>query len=233
MTTNNTADSGQIGAGQQDPNDSASETNKIAFAVRQILARIDTMKPVKVIAVHPGSGTPPGPTTVDVLPLVQQIDGNRNAVSHGTVYGLPVKRLQGGAWTVICDPAVNDIGYVVAGDRDMSKVKATAAEAPPGSLRKFSIADGVYEGGILNQTTSAYLWLRADGTLKLVDGKGFVLETDGSGNATVTGDLNVKGNITATQEITRGLGGADQVTLGHHQHPTAANGPPSAPTPGT
>lgn len=228
MTDTNTANSGQIGAGQQDPGDSSSETNKIAFAVARILAeKLDTMKPVKVIAVHAGTGTPPGPATVDVLPLVQQIDGNRNAVSHGTVYGIPVKRMQGGAWTVICDPAVGDIGYVVAGDRDMSKVKTTAAEAPPGSLRKFSIADGVYEGGILSQPTSAYLWLRADGTFKLVDGSGFVLETDGNGNGTVTGDLRVTG------EVYRGWEGADQVALGTHKHPTAANGPPSPPTPGT
>lgn len=216
--TDNTASSGQLGAGQQDPNDSSSETNKIAFAVARIMAeRLDTMKPVKVIAVHAGTGTPPGPATVDVLPLVQQIDGNRNAVSHGTVYGIPVARLQGGPWSIICDPAVGDIGYVVAGDRDMSKVKTTAAEAPPGSLRKFSIADGVYEGGILNQPTSAYLWLRSDGTLKLVDIGGFVLETDGSGNGTVTGNLNVTGTIKATGDVWAAAGSpATKVTLLGH-----------------
>lgn len=227
--TDNTASSGDLGAGQQEPGTSASEENKIAFAVRQIMARLSTMKPVKVIAVHAGSGTPPGPMTVDVQPLVQQIDGNQNAVSHGTVYGIPVARTQGGKWTIICDPAVGDIGYVVCSDRDMSKVKATAAEAPPGSLRKFSISDGVYAGAMLNQATAAYLWLKADGSFKLADAGGFVLESDGSGNATWTGNMAVKGNITATGEITRGLGGADQVTLGQHKH-TANNTPP---TPGT
>lgn len=225
----NTATTGQLGAGQQEPNDSAAEVNKIVFAVRQIMAQYDFMKPVKVVAVHAGSGSPPGPMTVDVLPLVQQIDGNRNAVSHGTVYGIPVARTQGGKWTIICDPAVDDVGYVVVSDRDMSKVKATAAEAPPGSLRKLSISDGVYAGAMLGAVTDAYLWLKPDGSFKLKDAAGFVLESDGSGNATWTGNMAVKGNITATGEITRGFGGADQVTVGQHKH-TANNTPP---TPGT
>lgn len=47
------------------------------------------------------------------------------------------------------------------------------------------------------------------------------------------GTLAITGNITATGEITRGYGGSDQVTLGQHEHPTAATGSPSPPTPGT
>lgn len=227
--TDNTASDGQLGAGQQDPNDSASEVNRVAFAVRQIMSRLDTMKPVKIVAVHAGTGTPPGPATVDVLPLVQQIDGNRNTVSHGTVYGIPCMRIQGGPWTIICDPAVDDVGFVIASDRDMSKVKTTKAEAAPGSLRKFSIADGVYVGCILKDATAAYLWLRSDGTLKLVDGGGFVLETDGNGNAALTGDLNVTGNINATLNVTAASASpATMVSMLGHFH--AANGTP--PTPG-
>lgn len=217
--TDGTASQGQLGAGQQHPSASSSEPNKVAFAVRQIMARYDFMKPVKVVAVHPGQGSPPGPATVDVLPLVQQIDGNRNAVPHDTVYGLPVRRLQGGKWAVVCDPAVGDVGYAVCSDRDMSRVKATGASAPPGSLRKFSIADAVYEGGILGAVPAAYLWLRADGSFKISDAGGFVLESDGSGNATWTGNMAVRGSITATGEITRGLGGPDQVSVGTHGHP--------------
>lgn len=215
--TESTATSGQLGAGQQGPNDSTEEVNKIAFAVEQMMARLSTMKPVKVIAVHAGEGTPPGPMTVDVQPLVQQIDGNRNAVPHGTVYGIPVARQQGGKWTIICDPAVEDVGYVVCSDRDMSKVKATAAEAPPGSLRKFSISDGVYAGAILTKPTDAYLWLKDDGTFKLKDASGLVLESDGSGGAKITGDLSVSGTIKATGDVWAAAGSpATKVTmLGH------------------
>jgi hypothetical protein len=199
--TDNTSTTGQVGAGQQIPNDSNALPNQIAFAFRSLMAQLDLMKPVKVVAVHPGAGTPPKATTVDVLPLVQQIDGNGNAVPHGTVHGIPVDRLQGGGWTVILDPAVGDVGYVVAGDRDMSKVKATKDQAPPGSRRSWNISDGVYRGGILMDPTSAYLWLKADGSLKLADKGGFVLETDGSGNGKVTGNLLVSGNLQLSGSI--------------------------------
>lgn len=205
--TDNTSSSGSLGAGQQTPNDSTSLTNQIEFAVKRILARLDTMKPVKVVAVHPGEGTPPGPTTVDVLPLVQQIDGNNNAVSHGTVYGIPVRRIQGGKWTIIIDPAVDDVGYVTSGDRDMSKVKATAAEAPPGSRRSFNISDGVYEGAILMNPTDAYFWLKTDGTLELVDQAGPVLQTDVAGNRIITGNLIVNGNLQLSGSIEAENGG--------------------------
>lgn len=52
---------------------------------------------------------------------------------------------------------------------------------------------------------------------------------------TIDSDGNVASPaaITAVGEITRGQGGGDQVTLGQHEHPTAAMGPPSKPTPGT
>jgi hypothetical protein len=176
-----TASQGSLGAGQQDPNDSASEVNQIAFAVRQIIAELDTMKLVQVKAVHPGSGSPPGPTTVDVLPLVQQVDGNGNAVSHEVVHGIPVKRAQGGPWMIVIDPAVGDVGYVTAADRDGSKVVATGAQAPPGSGRSFSISDGVYEGGCLNKATEAYLWLKADGTFVLNDKSGNKIATTTTG----------------------------------------------------
>lgn len=190
-----TADQGQLGAGFQSPNDSASEVNQIAFAVKQVLKDYDFMMVVKVVAVHAGSGSPPGPTTVDVQPLVSQIDGNGNVVQHGTVPGIPVRRIQNGGWTIVCDPSVGDIGYVKSADRDISKVKASPGIAPPGSSRLFNIADGIYEGAILTAPTSAYLWLKPDGTFVLVDKAGFGIKSDGAGNGIVTGNLIVNGNL--------------------------------------
>ncbi|QPF81682.1 hypothetical protein IC762_17825 [Bradyrhizobium genosp. L] len=193
--TDNTASAGSNGAGQQGPNDSAAGINEISFAVDRILARYDFMKPVKVIAVHLSDGTPPAPATVDVQPLVSQVDGNMNAVPEGTVYGIPCQRTQGGPWTIICDPAVGDFGYVISSDRDITKVKASPGVAPPGSQRRFSIADGVYVGGVLNKPGKAYLWLKGDGSLKFADAGGFVIESDGHGNATVTGNVLINGNL--------------------------------------
>lgn len=217
-----TASPTEIGAGQQTPNDSTNVPNQIAFMVRRILAQIDIAKPVKVLAVNAGSGSPPGPCTVDVQPLVSQIDGGGNVVEQGTVYGIPVARMQGGPWTVVCDPAVGQFGFVVCSDRDMAKVIAAPGVAPPGSYRKFSISDGVFVGSILNEVGENYLWLKSDGTFKIAAAGGLVLESS-SGKLTITGDLDVTGEVTAKSGSP-----ATKVTLSQHQH--SANNTP--PTPG-
>lgn len=226
------------GYGQQRPSDSDSDLNAISFVVSQMMARMSTMKLVKVVAVH-GNGEVAAPGTVDVLPLVNQVDGNNNATAHGTVYGVPWWRLQGGPCAVVCDPRVDDIGYVVVSDRDISNVKANRKQSNPGSFRQYDLADGVYVGGVLNLAPTCYILFKEDGYFKLVDAHGNVLETtaDGfvlTGKLTVTGNVAVTGAITATGEITRGLGGADPVTLGQHLHTSGGSGSPtSKPTAGT
>lgn len=219
---------GNFGYGQLDPWDLNSEFSAIAFIVQQMMARMSTMKLVRVEAVHLGAGDPPASATVDVLPLVNQIDGNNNATPHGTVYGIPCFRLQGGAFSVVIDPVVGDVGFVVCSDRDISSVKANGGSkaSNPGSFRKFDLADGLYIGGCLNAATTSYIWVKADGNLKIVTPGGIVLETSSTGYL-LTGNLAVTGTITA------GQGTGDQVGLQTHQHPTAGTGAPSPPTPGT
>lgn len=167
------------GYGHQLPNDVNSELGLIEFTCRALIAEMSTMKLVKVIAVHDGGeGQPAG--TVDVQPLVSQIDGNGYGKDHGTVYGLPWSRVQGGKNAVICDPEADDIGYVVASDRDISTVKSTQAAALPGSRRTFDISDGVYAGGCLNVAPEQYLVFTATG-VRLVDKNGNSLTMSSTG----------------------------------------------------
>lgn len=168
-----------IGYGQQSPYDSNDEFNRMAFIIRQMMARMSTMKLVRVEAVH-SNGAVAAAGTVDVLPLVNQIDGNNNATPHGTVYGVPWWRLQGGANAIICDPAVGDIGYVVVSDRDISAVKSSKDQANPGSARKFNLADGVYVGGILNDAPDQYVAFGANG-VSVVDRNGNTIVTTATG----------------------------------------------------
>ncbi len=74
-------------------------------------------------------------------------------------------------------------------------------------------------------------------------GTTLLLSNDGNVTLTATGTVTFKIGtatyvfsetaFTATAGVTAGQGGADQVTLQHHTHPTAAIGGPSTPTPGT
>lgn len=133
-----------------------------SFLVKQILAQISTATLAKVVSVTNAGGVAPV-GFVSVLPLVNQTDGSGNAQPHVTVYNLPYFRLQGGSNAIILDPQVGDIGIVVFASRDISSVKASKAQANPGSKRKFSMADGLYIGGVLNGNPSQYVQFTQSG----------------------------------------------------------------------
>ena len=231
-----TSTPGSLGAGQQYPEDSNSDYTVICFIIAQKIALLETMTPVQVVTVHPGTGTPPSVGTVDVQLLVSMLDGSGNAVKQGIVYGIPYFRLQGGPWAVVCDPAENDFGYIVSASRDISKVKSNPGIQNPGSLRKYSFSDGIYMGGCLNETPAATIWLKSDGSFVITDEPGNVVQSSSDGIAITPasgGALTVNGPIHSTGSIIAGFGGADQIGMQTHEHPTAGSGAPSPPTPGT
>lgn len=197
-----------FGYGHEEPNDSADLPNSILFQMQMQMAKMDTMKPVKVMKVTGGGeGNPAG--TVDVQPLVSQIDGNGYGTPHGTVPGIPWSRLQAGTNAIIMDPKVGDFGYVVAADRDISKVKNTMDFALPGSRRRFNIADGVYAGNLFGPAPTCYLLFKPDGHLKAVDVDGNVVETSSTGISFTPASGNpvtVNGSLVVTQNLQLGGG---------------------------
>lgn len=206
--------SNKFGYGQQGPNDSTSEFNAISFLVNRILARVRTVAMVKVMAIEPAGLAPVGLLNAQLL--VNQLDGSGNSVPHATVFNLPYFRLQGGTNAVIIDPAVDDIGLALICDRDSSAVKASKAQANPGSFRRFDLADGVYIGGILNGTPEQYVRM-SDAGITIADKFGHSIVMASAG-ITINGNVVVNGTIA----------GPTGVTLTLHVH--SANNTP--PTPG-
>jgi len=165
----------------------------MVFLWQQLAAQMETMRPAQVKAVTGGGPTNPA-GTVNVQPLVSQIDGNGNPTPHGIVNGIPWFRLQGGNGAFICDPQVGDIGYVVVANRDMSLVVKNKKLSNPGSFRRFDLADGVYVGGILNAAPTSYICLNSDGSISIVDGFGNKIISSVTGFAvTTSGDFTVNG----------------------------------------
>lgn len=213
-----TSSSGSIGAGQYQPEDGNSDFMVMTFIIRRMMAKLDTMKLVQVVAVHGGGETAP-PPTVDVQLLIKQIDGSGNATPHGVVYGIPVWRAQGGDNAIVLDPKKGDIGYVDCSDRDISSLKAAAAngnagQVTPGSNRRYNIADGVYVGGTLNKKPVQYV-LFTDDTIKVVDKTGNVVLMSSTGiELTPKSGLPVKvnGNLIVTENFQ--LGGTIQAQPG-------------------
>lgn len=116
-------------------------------AVRRHIAELGPNGLVQVKAVHPGNGLA---GTVDIQPLTHQQDSSGVAVPHGTIYGVPYMRVQGGINAFIVDPAVGDIGFMVVAGRDQTNAVANRAPSPPASFRKHSMSDCVYVPGFLN-----------------------------------------------------------------------------------
>lgn len=123
--------------GTHDGND---EWNRLHAAARSIMNQMATATLVRVVAVNGRS--------VDVQPMVAQLDGAGNAVPHGTIHNLPVWRNQAAGVAIVVTPAVGDVGLAVFAHSDISSAKATGADSPPGSKRRFDWADGIYLGGL-------------------------------------------------------------------------------------
>lgn len=197
--------------------DTNSEVDLINFIVRQALGRIGTIKVVKVTALKGGGGALAAPGMVSIQPLVNQLDGTGQATPNGLVHNVPYIRAQGGKNAIISDPVVGDIGIAFIADRDISAVKASKAQANPGSYRRFDMADAIYLGGMLNGVPNQ--------TIQFTD-TGLTI-ADMNGNSIVTGPAGVNingliidkdGNLTTPGSAQAGTGGADSVTLQHHTH---------------
>lgn len=140
--------------GHQTFSDRNGHYNATRAVVDQVLSRKHTGTVVRIVAVRGGVG-PVG--SVDVEPLVNQIDGKGVGTEHGIIYGLPYLRAQGGTSAIIMDPKVGDVGVALFANRDISNVKTSKAKALPASRRMFSMSDGIYMGGTLNGTPTQYV----------------------------------------------------------------------------
>lgn len=226
--------------GTQQPGHATDEYNAMAFVIQQILNGRNHVALVQVISVTTAGGLALA-GTVDVKPLVNQLDGYGNAVAHGVVNDIPYVRVQGGSNAVIIDPEVGDIGICVFCDRDISAVQATRAAANPGSFRRSDMADGVYLGGLLNGIPNQYVMFGPSG-IKMVSPANITLqapkvEINASASVTITtplftvnGASQFNGDVSGTTVIKAPLidgttdvkfGGKSSVT---HTHGGVATG---------
>jgi hypothetical protein len=150
--------------------------------------------------------------TVDVKPLIHQIDGHQNPIEHGVIYGLGYIRIQGGLNALIIDPQIGDIGLCVFCNNDISKVKATKAPALPGSSRRNDWADGIYIGGLLNGIPLRYIKISDLNGIDIISTNNVTIT---SPQTTINGAVQVNGTLTASVEV---------IANGTHLHTHTHNG---------
>ncbi|SDK40853.1 hypothetical protein SAMN05216189_103738 [Pseudomonas delhiensis] len=174
--------------------DKNSDINALEAVIRAFFSGRWMARPVKVISVTNAGGVSPI-GYVSLLPLVQQIDGEGDVTPHATIYNAPYMRIQGGANAVILDPQAGDIGIAVFCDRDISAVKSSRSEAPPGSSRQNDPADAVYLGSIIAAAPAQYVRFNESG-IELVSPTQVHIQAPAAvidGNTTINGNLSVNG----------------------------------------
>lgn len=205
----------------QQPESTATDLQALEFLLDAVLSHARTVQQVEVMAVTGGGLGPIG--TVDVQPLVSQINGSGQGQAHGTIFGRPYIRWQGGTSAIILDPVVGDKGLLACCDRDTSNVIATLAAALPASLRRFDFADGVYIGCNLSKTTPTdYVWVKpASGGIAIVSAGPITIQ---GSQINMTGTVNANGaQITNAGEVMDAAG----KVLGTHEHTAGTYTAPS------
>lgn len=210
----------QVYQGAADAGSATNDFHALSFLAERMVGRVAVATIVKVVKATNTPGQLAAVGKVDVLPLVNQLDGYGNATPHETVYNLPYVRYGGGKNAVLVDPEVGDRGLVVFADRDISSVKAKRDQANPGSRRRHDMADGVFLGVCLADAPEQYVRFTADG-MELGDKHGNKM-TSGPTGWTINGLLiNKDGDI-----ITK-----KGVNLDTHVHSGVTSGPDNTAAP--
>jgi hypothetical protein len=204
------------------------DTNAFSFLVKQMLGRTATSAMVQILSCT-NSGGVSKIGTVNVQPMVNQIDGVGNAMPHKPINNLPYFRMVGGTNAVIMDPQPGDIGIASFFSRDSSSAIASGKQSNPGSWRRYDWADGVYLGCILNGIPTQYIQFLQGGAGINILSPGTVTIT--APTTAIEGNLTVSGTTIGT-----GSGTFNTVIVDLHVH-TSEVGPGSsetgAPVPGT
>jgi hypothetical protein len=221
MTTDTTDTTNQAYMGSADPSSASSHFNTWSFLISQALTKVRTASAVKVVACTNSGGLSPA-GTVDVQPLVHQLDGYGQPTPHGTIFGRPYLRWQGGTNAIIMDPVAGDTGLLVCCDRDTSNVLSALAPANPGSLRKFDFADGFYIQAIGAGTPTQFIQFAAAGITVTSP----TLITLQAPTVAVQGNLTVSGSTTGTGD---GVFSGTDVHTHTHSGVTVGSGNTGAP----
>ena len=151
--------------------DTGDEYQRIRFVVKQMMLGMATTQLVQVKAVNG--------ETIDVQPMVHQIDGKGNSIPHGVINSIPYFSMRCGGSAIRMTPKVGDIGMCCFCSSDTSSVRKTKAPANPGSRRRFSWSDGLYIGGFLGQEPTQFITIDDETGISIqsADGKPISLST--------------------------------------------------------
>lgn len=187
-----------------DPANNGSLAGTIQFAMKKIMQQIDTMLPARVIAFDRDENR----VRVEILISVVTTDGSQ--LARPQLQSLPVLVLGGGGFMINFPIQPNDLGWVLANDRDISLFLESYSQSPPNTARMKNFSDALFIPDVMRDfdissgDASKMVIQSVDGLTKIS-----VSETEIDIVAPVqvqvtTPLFHVIGNITATGTITPG-----------------------------
>lgn len=198
--------------------------DQLDFLIQQSLVKLQTCTLVKVISCsNEGDVSPIG--TVNVQPMVNQVDPFGNPFPHTTIWNVPYFRMQNaGGSAIILDPVAGDLGICCFSSRDLTSVISTQAPANPGSARRYHYADALYIGVALSKTAPTQYIRFTDNGITIVSPVSITLQAP---QINLQGDvMQTDGTMSAETDITAGM---DSISLIGHMHTSEAPGDPTSP----
>lgn len=156
----------------EDPANDGSLGGAFRAICRKVLMNTDGMLPCKVIAVTPDR------KFVTVQPMIQIVGTGGEKMSRAQIAKVPAIAIGAGNWIMSYPVKPNDLGWIVASDRDISLYIQANAEAAPNTGRIHSFSDGLFipdkardealtiAAGDADKAT----WQSLDGTVKITLG---------------------------------------------------------------
>lgn len=196
----------------QSPVDNASDADSLHSNFERLLRGKAFIEIVRVEAIDGD--------TVDIMPLVTQMDLSGAPIENSVIYGASIFRLKRGASAVIMNPVPGDIGLALFMDKDSDNARSSQEVGAPNTTRTHSKTDAVYLGGVLNSPPVQYVEFASDGIF-ITSPLSVVIDspiTHITENVTIGGNLQVAGDITDNYETQSSSIRTLRVSYNGHKH---------------
>lgn len=111
-------------------------SSAIDFVLEQRLSKINTILPAKIISINGARAS--------VQPMISSVMPNGDISSRPIIQDVPVYQLSTSTMHMYIPTKVDDIGYILLSQRDISNFKESLQEQSPPSLRFFSLSDAIF-----------------------------------------------------------------------------------------
>lgn len=182
------------------PADTKSEAGFIDFLIDKIAQKIEKVAPAQIVSYNRKTNR------AEVQILNQNITSTGEKLPKKPIPNIPVVMLSGGGFTLSFPVKENDIGWLIAADRNISIFKQLFSMFAPADYRKhkyedsFFLPDKVRGFEISEDDTDAVLLISDDGTTKVSIKSRQITAT--APETVLNSNLKVNGSIVATDTIT-------------------------------